>query len=76
MGQTGVDVQLSEAARTVIPFDTECKSRASFAVYPYFQQAAENTGEGRIPLLVIKQNHAEPLAILRLEDLTRIMNGT
>lgn len=73
MGAQGVDVQLSEAARNVFPFDTECKSRASIAVYPYFQQAAENTSEGRKPLLVIKQNHSEPLAVLRLDDLLEIL---
>ena len=73
MGASGIDVQLSEAARRVIPFDTECKSRASIAVYPMFQQAAENSDAGRIPLLVIKQNHSEPLAILRLEDLVNLL---
>ncbi len=73
MGQSGIDVQLSEAARTLIPFDVECKSRAVIAVYPMFQQAAENCAETRIPLLVIKQNHGEPLAVLRLEDLIQLM---
>lgn len=73
MGASGIDVQLSEAARRVIPFDTECKSRASFSVYPMFQQASENCGEDRTPLLVIKQNHGAPLAVLQLEDLMRIL---
>ena len=73
MGASGIDVQLSEAARTLIPFDTECKSRAAFSVDPMFQQAAENCGEGRTPLLVIKQNRGEVLAVLRLEDLMRIL---
>jgi hypothetical protein len=73
MGASGLDVLLSEAARRVIPFDTECKSRASIAVYPYFQQAAENTGEGRKPLLVIKQNHSEPLAVMKFEDLLELI---
>ncbi len=72
MGASGIDVQLSEFARELIPFDTECKSRASIAVYQMFQQATDNSGEGRIPLLVIKQNHSEPLAVLRMEDLMRI----
>jgi hypothetical protein len=73
MGQQGVDIQLSTAARHVIPFDTECKSHAKFAVYPLLQQAAENTGEGRTPLLVIKQNHSEPLAVMRFSDLLKLM---
>ena len=76
MGASGIDVQLSENARLHIPFDTECKSRASFAVYPMFKQATENCGEGRIPLLVIKQNHGEVLAILTLDDLVTLLENT
>lgn len=75
MGQQGTDVQLSERARRVIPFDTECKSHAKFAVYSMFQQAAENTEEGRTPLLVIKQNHSEPLAVLRFDDFINILDN-
>jgi hypothetical protein len=74
MGQSGADLQLSETARRVIPFDTECKSHAKFAVYTLFQQAAANTGEGRSPLLVLKQNHSEPLAVLRFDDFIRILD--
>lgn len=73
MGQTGIDVQLSEAARRLIPFDTECKSHARFVIYTLFQQAADNSEEGRTPLLVIKQNNREPLAVLRFEDLIQLM---
>jgi hypothetical protein len=73
MGASGIDVQLSEAARACIPFDVECKSRASIAVYQMFQQATDNCGEGRTPLLVIKQNHSEPLAVLRMEDLIKLI---
>ncbi len=72
MGASGIDVQLSEAARSLVPYDIECKSRASIAVYQMFQQATDNCGTGRLPLLVIKQNHSEPLAVLRMEDLMRI----
>jgi hypothetical protein len=75
MGQTGTDIQLSERARQDIPFDTECKSHAKFAVYSLFQQAAENSEEGRTPLLVLKQNHSEPLAVLRFDDFINILNN-
>lgn len=74
MGQQGTDIQLSEVGRRVIPFDIECKSHAKFAVYSLFQQAAENTEKGRTPLLVIKQNHSEPLAVLRFEDFMHLVD--
>ncbi len=68
MGASGVDVQLSQSALAAFPFSVECKNRASIAVYSDFDQCAGNTIDGTTPLLVIKQNHSEPLAVLRLED--------
>ena len=68
MGATGVDVQLSAAAKRLFPWSVECKSRSSMAVYDLYLQARENTEEATKPLLVVKQNHSEPLAILSLED--------
>lgn len=68
MGATGVDVLLSDAAVKCFPFAIECKSHASFAVYKHYEQAVENKTEDTTPLLVIKQNRAEPLVVLSLED--------
>lgn len=68
MGATGVDVQLSAAAKRLFPWSVECKSHASMAVYNLYLQARENTEEGTRPLLVVKQNHSDPLVVLSLED--------
>lgn len=65
MGASGRDVQLSEHALQLFPYDVECKSRASIAVYKDFDQAS---GHGNAnPLLVIKQNNSEPLAVVSLK---------
>jgi len=72
MGAGGEDVQLSPAARRLFPYQVECKSLASFAVYKHYEQA---TGHNEYePLLVIKQNRSKPLAVVDLEhflDLVR-----
>lgn len=65
MGATGADVSLSERAYRQFPYDVECKNRAAFAIYKDFGQARSH-GSGN-PLLVIKQNHSEPLAVITLE---------
>jgi hypothetical protein len=62
MGAGGEDVQLSPAARKLMPFTIECKNMAKIAVYNYYEQAKTHSkGE---PLVVIKQNHSKPLVIV------------
>lgn len=68
MGASGIDVQLSESARGFFPYAVECKNRASIAIYRDFEQATGNAREaGLETLLVIKENHAEPLAVITLD---------
>lgn len=62
MGAGGEDVCLSPAARQLVPFQIECKNQKQVAVYKWYDQAVEH---GKYPaLLIIKQNHREPLVIL------------
>ncbi len=66
MGASGEDVQLSSYARSRVPLSFECKSRSRHSVYPYYWQATDNAN-GHIPVVVLKQNNAPPLAVLDLE---------
>lgn len=66
MGANGEDILLSEAARLLFPFSVECKSRAAFNVYTYYQQAQEVCKSAE-PLLIIKANHKKPLVVLDAE---------
>lgn len=65
MGEKGSDIKLSPFASNIFPYNVECKSRESFSIYNMFAQA--NSHHYLEPLLVIKQNHAQPLAIIRLD---------
>lgn len=62
MGAGGEDVQLASAAAALFPYCVECKSLSKVAVYNYYEQA--KTHGTREPLVIIKQNHSEPLAIV------------
>lgn len=66
MGSNGEDVQLSPAARRVLPVSIECKNKAAFAVYKDYAQAVANAKNYQ-PLLVIKQNRSEPLVLMNLD---------
>lgn len=67
MGQGGEDVQLSPAARKLIPYTIECKARKSVGVYPWYEQAMANNPKNHIPVLVIKQDRKKPLVVVDAE---------
>lgn len=72
MGAGGEDIQLSSYARSRVPFSFECKSRARIHIYQYFWQAVDNAN-GHTPAVVLKQNNANPLILLDLDDFLKIL---
>ena len=65
MGQQGADVQLSTAGAEYFPFAVECKSRAKQAIYKDYEQAeAHARGTNLKPLVILKQNNSNPLAVV------------
>lgn len=71
MGAQGEDVTLSPAAREQFPIQIECKNNARFAVYKDYEQAKTH-GE-YTPVLIIKQNHAQPLAVVDAKWLIQLI---
>lgn len=74
MGASGRDVLLSEKALSMYNYAVECKSRARIAIYADYLQAVQNAGTN-VPLLVIKQNHSEPLAVVSLEHFMELVHA-
>lgn len=73
MGDNGEDVQLSPAARGLIPFQIECKNKAHVSVYSWYQQAREHGPHE--PLLVIKEDEAEPLVVVDAKTFFKLLKG-
>jgi hypothetical protein len=71
MGESGVDIKLSPAAKRIIPYDIECKNTEKTSVWQWIAQAESNTSEGRQPLIVFKRNRSDAYAIIKLTDLLR-----
>jgi hypothetical protein len=63
MGAPGEDVQLSEAAFSLVPFHIEAKNLARIAVYKYYEQPKTKNNV----LVIVKGNRKKPLAILDAE---------
>jgi hypothetical protein len=62
MGAGGEDVQLSPAARKLVPYQIECKAKARAQVYTWYEQAKSH-GDYQ-PLVFVKQDRKKPLVIL------------
>ena len=74
MGQSGCDLYLSPAARDRFPYGVECKHQEAIALPAWWRQCTANAEkEGLTPLLLIKRNREEPLAVLRWGDLLALL---
>lgn len=71
MGAPGEDVALSPAARKKVPFQIECKSKARSQVHTYYAQAKSHGNHE--PLVIVKQDRKETLAILELETFLKLL---
>ena len=73
MGQNGEDIQLSPAARKVIPYQIETKSKAKSQIHTYYDQAREH-GKHE-PLVIVKMDRHIPLAVVSLEHFLKLLKG-
>jgi hypothetical protein len=74
MGESGVDVKLSPAARKKIPFSIECKNQEKLNMTSAWKQTEENVVSGTIPLLVHKKNRTPIMVTLKFSDLLSIID--
>ena len=71
MGQGGEDIQLSPAARKLIPYQIECKSKARSQIHTYYEQAASHgTYE---PLVIVKMDRDIPLVTMSLDHFLTLL---
>lgn len=75
MGQSGVDVQLSEAALKVFPYSVECKNKEKINVFAELEQTLENVQPNTQPLLVIKKNRTPAYAVIPFEHFMELVSG-
>ena len=58
-----------------VPFHFECKRNERLSLYPAMAQAIADAGD-KVPVVAHRRNHGEWLAVLRLEDLIKILEGS
>ena len=76
MGESGIDIQLSPAARKHFPWGIECKNQEALSIWKCLKQA-EDAGldEDLKPLLIFKRNKSKIYACLQLEDFLDLLDG-
>jgi hypothetical protein len=72
MGQSGVDIKLSPLARKHFNFDVEAKNDENKSIWHCWQCTTDNEKKGK-PLLFMKKNFKEALAIMRATDFMKIL---
>ena len=67
MGESGEDIQLSPAARKLIPYAFECKTQEKLNIWSSLEQAEENA-QSHTPVLIFKRNRSKTYAVLEMKD--------
>ena len=68
MGQAGNDIELSPAARKLVPYAFEVKARAKVSlIYDVLEQAKASDKNGLTPIGVIKADRKKPVVVLELD---------
>ena len=73
MGESGEDIQLSPAARKLIPYAFECKNQEKLNIWSSLEQAENNSGS-HTPLLIFKRNRTKTYAVLEFDKLLELLN--
>lgn len=74
MGQPGEDVQMSAAARRLIPFSFEAKNVERVNVWQAFEQCQANCG-AHAPCVVLKRNRADALCVLEWSTFVELLRA-
>ena len=72
MGDSGEDIQLSPAARKLIPYSIECKNQEKLNIWSALEQAENNSGDYD-PVLIFKRNRTKTYAVLELKDFIKLI---
>lgn len=65
MGQTGEDLQLSPAARKLLPIQIEVKNKATSQIHTFYDQA--KTHGNYEPIVIVKRDRSIYLATMSLD---------
>jgi hypothetical protein len=72
MGDSGEDIQLSPAARKLIPYSIECKNQEKLNIWGALEQAEDNSKEST-PVLIFKRNRSKTYAVIEFKEFVELI---
>ena len=72
MGDSGEDIQLSPAARKLIPYSIECKNQEKLNIWSSLEQAEDNSKEST-PVLIFKRNRSKTYAVIEFKEFVELI---
>ena len=74
MGESGVDIKLSNPARKEFPFAIEAKNQESLSIWSALEQCETNAKlEKLTPLLIFKRNRSDIYVTMKFEDFIKLL---
>ena len=73
MGDSGEDIQLSPAARKLIPYSIECKNQEKLNIWSALEQAEDNSKDST-PVFIFKRNRSKTYAVLEIEEFIKLIS--
>lgn len=75
MGEDGIDIKLSEAARKLFPYGVECKNQEKISIWSCIEQSESNaSNEKLLPLLVFKRNRSNIYVVLKWDEFLKFFH--
>lgn len=76
MGQQGNDIELSPAARKLIPYAFEVKARARVSlIYDALEQAEKSDKHQLTPVAVVKADRKKPVVVMDLDHFVSLIKS-
>lgn len=74
MGDSGIDIKLSDSARKLFGYGVECKFQESISIWECLKQAEENSKKEKLePLLVFKRSRSKVYAVIEFEEFIKLV---
>lgn len=75
MGEGGIDIKLSQAARDIFPFAVECKAHEKLNIWSALEQATNSAVKENLePLVIFKRSNSKTYVVIELNYFFKLLH--
>jgi hypothetical protein len=71
--ESGVDIQLSTAAKNLFPYSIEAKNQETTKIWAWLEQTERNCHPNTAPLLIFRRNRSKTYVTLNIDDFMNLL---